>query len=90
VRSTPLSHIISFVHEILNRRRHQYLADNGLENRPAIVRFLQLYFQAYFLSRADFSSLVNLLFQALLLRPNSLGSGFVLPTLIFPPLFRNS
>ena len=46
--------------------------------------------QDHFLSRAFFSSLVSLLFQALLLKPNSLGSGFVLPTLTLPPLFRNS
>ena len=40
--------------------------------------------------RAAFSSLVSLLFHVLLLKPNSLGSGLVFPTLTVPPLFRNS
>jgi hypothetical protein len=44
----------------------------------------------HFPSRADFSSRVSLLFHVLLLKPSSLGKGLVFPTLILPPLFRNS
>ena len=50
----------------------------------------QLAAGAHFPSRADFSSRVSLLFHALLLKPSSLGKGLVFPTLIFPPLFKNS
>lgn len=42
----------------------------------------------HFFAFADFSSLVSLLFQLLLLIPSSLGMGLVLPTLTFPPFSR--
>jgi hypothetical protein len=43
----------------------------------------------YFAFFADFSSFVSLTFQLLLLRPSSLGRGFVFPTLTLPPLSKN-